>query len=1079
VADYPVQLNKVQAPPLRDDTLARDRLLDWLHTKIHRRVVLVLAEAGYGKTTLLADFTRRSRIRVAWYRLDHGDRDWPGFIAHLVAAVRVHHAGFAPVTASMVRDSGGGMPSRESVIDTFIRELGELPSEPMAIVFDDFHLVDDAIDPRVVVRELLARAPERVSIVLVSRRNPPVPVARLRSLGEVAELRTADLRFMPQETERLFREAFALDLEPSIIAELSRRTEGWVASLQLVRTAIRDRDRSEIRAFVRSLSGAEGDLYDYLAEEVVGELAPEFQQFLMRTSLLEIIDPLLGGVAATTADEPTRELIREGEVLGLFSRTGPNARDQVRAHPLVRDFLQARLLRLVGPAEVIRIHRVIAQAAESMDWRIAGHHFVAAGDRDDARRVLGGAIEVILAEGAYAAAEELVSALPETADPDPNVLVVRSRIAQQRGELLAARELAEAAYLAGPDSVAAALNLQTARLNAGDFEGSLALTGSIEANQSWPQARELARTMRLLLETSTDGSLQQASAVIVDALSKHRSRGESHFVGVGLLNLGYLQKAAALAADALESSEEAIASLSTSSAGIELVSARLLRAWALAHLGDMVEARREMARALSSAPEGQRLEVAYETGEIEVLYGDADRALHLLRECEPKIDPSTDGGAQAALVLGHVLVAIGRPVDALATLEGIRPGVMRTGVAFEARRRLALALAAGIVDGPSGASFARDAHEHAARQGAHLWSRLGRIYEDAAAGALKDIARIEAQRDPALLTMAAEVVARNLSQLDETGRSAVAAQAQARPDRWCRQLRATSANAHSASAAPAATILDLVGSGEDVAFLRRLARTNKALPASIGRGLARRLAARVMVEDLGRVRIGIGDRIVDGSSVRRKVLALLCLLLTKHRYAATRDEVLDALWPDLEPAAALNSLNQTVYFLRRVFEPEFSDDLSPGYIGQDGETVWLDQELVDSRSRRCRELLRQVTGQPDPDLVLEVARQYGGRFALDFAYEEWAAPFRDSLHASYLRAVEGALRSDLDSGQYARGIETAELAASTDPEVEEIQVALMRLYRQSGSRAAAGEQYEHYARTMRDLGLEPQPFEAF
>src|SRR5262249_21694032 len=85
--DYPVQLSKVQAPPLRDDTLARDRLLDWLSVKVHSRVVLLTAEAGYGKTTLLADFTRRTRIRVLWYRLDRGDRDWVGFIAHLVAAV--------------------------------------------------------------------------------------------------------------------------------------------------------------------------------------------------------------------------------------------------------------------------------------------------------------------------------------------------------------------------------------------------------------------------------------------------------------------------------------------------------------------------------------------------------------------------------------------------------------------------------------------------------------------------------------------------------------------------------------------------------------------------------------------------------------------------------------------------------------------------------------------------------------------------------------------------------------------------------------------------------------------------------
>ena len=313
MADYPVQLNKVQAPPLRDETLARGRLLEWLSVKVNRRSVLVLAEAGYGKTTLLADFTRRTRVPVAWYRLDRGDRDWPGFIAHLVAAFRIHQPDVAPVTQSMVREAGSDMPARDAVLDTFIRELGELPPEPAALVLDDFHLVDDAPDIRHIVRELMARSPERLTFILVSRRMPPLPLARLRSLGELAELRTVDLRFMPEETEQLFRETFSLDIEATVVAELSKRTEGWIASLQLVRAAIRDRNESEIRAFVRSLSGAEGDLYDYVAEEVVGELPAEMQHFLMRTSLLETIEPVLGGVAASITSDETRTQIADGE----------------------------------------------------------------------------------------------------------------------------------------------------------------------------------------------------------------------------------------------------------------------------------------------------------------------------------------------------------------------------------------------------------------------------------------------------------------------------------------------------------------------------------------------------------------------------------------------------------------------------------------------------------------------------------------------------------------------------------------------------------------------------------------------
>src|SRR6185369_10910012 len=130
--DYPVQLSKVQAPPLRDETLARDRLLDWLSVKIHSRVVLLVAEAGYGKTTLLADFSRRTRVRVLWFRLDSGDRDWLGFMAHLVAAVRVHMPGFGSATAATLRNAATRMPSLDTVLDTFLRELGSLPADSTA-----------------------------------------------------------------------------------------------------------------------------------------------------------------------------------------------------------------------------------------------------------------------------------------------------------------------------------------------------------------------------------------------------------------------------------------------------------------------------------------------------------------------------------------------------------------------------------------------------------------------------------------------------------------------------------------------------------------------------------------------------------------------------------------------------------------------------------------------------------------------------------------------------------------------------------------------------------------------------------
>src|SRR5215213_8594277 len=364
VPDYPVQIGKVQAPALREETLARDRLLEWMSVKVHRRVVLLVAEAGYGKTTLLADFTRRTRVRMLWYRLDRGDRDWVGFLAYLVAAVRVHVPEFGAATSGLLRETATSAPPLDNVLDTFLRELAALAGDPSAMVFDDFHLVDDSPEVRHIIRELLARGPDRLTFVFATRREPPIRLARLRAQGEVAELHTDDLRFDAAETEQLFRETYDISIEPTMLVELNRRTEGWAASLQLVRSALNDRDPAQMRSFINSLSGAERHLYDYLAEEVIGDLPDDLQQFLMRTSVLDAVDLELAPVAAGISVGEARAFVEQAERHGLFGRGGPEGRDVARAHPLVRDFLTSRLSASPVAAELESIHFRVAVAAE-------------------------------------------------------------------------------------------------------------------------------------------------------------------------------------------------------------------------------------------------------------------------------------------------------------------------------------------------------------------------------------------------------------------------------------------------------------------------------------------------------------------------------------------------------------------------------------------------------------------------------------------------------------------------------------------------------------------------------------------
>ena len=252
---YPIQPAKVQRPPLRDETLARDRLLDWLAAKIHQRVILVLADAGYGKTTLLADFSRRTRLRTLWYRLDEDDRDWISFLSHLVAAGREHDPAFAPTTARCSSDLAMGGPTREAATDVFLRELPSIAEHGAVLILDDFHLVDESPDVRLIVRELVARAPERLSIVFASRRTPTRPARPAARIGRGRRdrHRRPALRRHARPRGCSPRRTDAT-LEPDVLADVAARTEGWAASLQLVQAALRDRSPAEIRRFVRGLT---------------------------------------------------------------------------------------------------------------------------------------------------------------------------------------------------------------------------------------------------------------------------------------------------------------------------------------------------------------------------------------------------------------------------------------------------------------------------------------------------------------------------------------------------------------------------------------------------------------------------------------------------------------------------------------------------------------------------------------------------------------------------------------------------------------------------------------------------------
>jgi DNA-binding SARP family transcriptional activator len=233
--------------------------------------------------------------------------------------------------------------------------------------------------------------------------------------------------------------------------------------------------------------------------------------------------------------------------------------------------------------------------------------------------------------------------------------------------------------------------------------------------------------------------------------------------------------------------------------------------------------------------------------------------------------------------------------------------------------------------------------------------------------------------------------------------------------------------------------------------------------------------------DLGPVSVSVGHRTVPLAVVRRKAASLLMYLATRPSLAAAPEQVIEVLWPDSDPAAGMNSLNQALYFLRRDIDPWYEDGITPGYVRLQGEMLWLERSLVTTASRdfhdRALSILKSSSPRTD-DLVSAVS-SYGGYFAPEFQYEEWAESWRDQVHATYLALARLAQRRLVSEGKYLQGAAVAQAILGFDSELLDAERDLVWLYHRAGAVAAAREQYTHYAQAYRSaFETSPPSFEA-
>jgi LuxR family transcriptional regulator, maltose regulon positive regulatory protein len=342
--------SKLFVPPTRPALVPRPRLLDKLNEGLHRKLTLLSAPAGSGKTTLVSGWIAGIDRSTAWLSLDEGDKDPTRFLAYLVTALQ-----------TIMPDIGHGVmgvllsaqpPPTEAILTTLLNEISSIP-DSFVLVLDDYHLidarpVDDALS------FLLDHLPPRMHLVIATRENPQLPLARLRARGQLTELRATDLRFTPAEATAFLNEAMDLSLSREDIAALDTRTEGWIAGLQLA--ALSMQGHQHPARFINSFTGSHRFVLDYLVEEVLQKQPPRVQEFLLRTSILDRLCGPLCEAILLDSSASGQEILEYLERANLFLVPLDNERRWYRYHHLFADLLRQRLGHSLSPGEIKELH---------------------------------------------------------------------------------------------------------------------------------------------------------------------------------------------------------------------------------------------------------------------------------------------------------------------------------------------------------------------------------------------------------------------------------------------------------------------------------------------------------------------------------------------------------------------------------------------------------------------------------------------------------------------------------------------------------------------------------------------------
>ncbi|TRO54637.1 NACHT domain-containing protein, partial [Candidatus Bathyarchaeota archaeon] len=441
-----ILVTKLFVPPTRAKLVHRPGLIERLNNGLNRRLTLLSAPAGFGKTTLVSHWVENlqkdnaiddQHIRVAWLSLDQDDNDPVRFLTYLIVALNQSKdikTDFGRGAVSMLQSPQPPPPN--TVLISLINELATIP-EKIVFVLDDYHLIEEKSIHQALVF-LLENLPSQLHVVIATRQDPSLSLGRLRARDQLTELRAADLRFTSLEAADFLNQVMGLNLSSGDIAELETRTEGWIAGLQLA--AISMRGREDRTGFIKSFTGGNRLVLDFLINEVLGQQPESIHNFLLQTAIL---DRMTGSLCdALTGQENGQETLEMLDHANLFIVPLDEERRWYRYHHLFGDLLRQRLRQTQAEqlkelhdkaSEWFKQNRLFDQAIE---------HALKGKDFDQAANLIQGQIDVLWQRGEHVKLRRWVQVLPEKLLlTEPQLGIIRAYYLHLIGEYTSAEQL--------------------------------------------------------------------------------------------------------------------------------------------------------------------------------------------------------------------------------------------------------------------------------------------------------------------------------------------------------------------------------------------------------------------------------------------------------------------------------------------------------------------------------------------------------------------------------------------------------------------------------------------------------------